>query len=179
MTICVGTGHRPPKLGGYSPTAIYTVTQFARRAVDFYRRPENGELKCVISGMALGWDTALAQAAVFYELPFMAYIPDLDQANKWPQASRDLYNELLSKACHVKVCIRGEYHPANMQIRNEYMVDDCQVVLALWDGKSGGGTYNCVKYAERWYKPVVNLWPVWQQFLQKESLEWPELPSKK
>ena len=34
-----------------------------------------------------------------------------------------------------------------MQERNEWMVNNCDVLIAVWDGTSGG-TANCVKYAE-------------------------------
>jgi len=44
-----------------------------------------------------------------------------------------------------------------MQTRNIWMVDNCDLVLALWDG-SDGGTGNCIKYANKIGKPIVNLW---------------------
>jgi uncharacterized phage-like protein YoqJ len=49
-----------------------------------------------------------------------------------------------------------------MQIRNEWMVDNAHIVLALWDGSSGG-TGNCIKYANRKSvnKPIINLWSSW------------------
>lgn len=37
------------------------------------------------------------------------------------------------------------------------MVDDCDSLLALWDGSSGG-TKNCLDYARKKGKPYINLW---------------------
>jgi uncharacterized phage-like protein YoqJ len=45
-----------------------------------------------------------------------------------------------------------------MQKRNEYMVDNSDIVIAVWDG-SKGGTYNCVKYAEKLGKKIIVINP--------------------
>jgi uncharacterized phage-like protein YoqJ len=53
-----------------------------------------------------------------------------------------------------------------MQKRNEMMVDDCNLLLTLWDG-SDGGTANCLGYARR-KRPdleTVNLWDSWQKMV--------------
>ena len=48
-----------------------------------------------------------------------------------------------------------------MQQRNELMVNDSDMVLALWDGESAGGTWNCIQYAGKVEKEIVNLWDAW------------------
>ena len=45
-----------------------------------------------------------------------------------------------------------------MQKRNEYMVDLADKVIAVWNG-STGGTYNCVKYAEKCGKEIIRIVP--------------------
>ena len=40
----------------------------------------------------------------------------------------------------------ASYSPYLMQKRNKYIVDNCDILLAIWDG-SKGETGNCVKYA--------------------------------
>jgi uncharacterized phage-like protein YoqJ len=44
------------------------------------------------------------------------------------------------------------------QKRNEWMVDHAQMVIAVWDGSSGG-TANCVKYALKQGKRVWQINP--------------------
>ena len=39
----------------------------------------------------------------------------------------------------------GPYTSAAMQVRNEWMADHCDVLLALWNG-TPGGTANCLRY---------------------------------
>ena len=122
----------------------------------------------VISGMALGWDQALAQAALNLDIPYYAYIPFNGQESKWPVNSQDVYRFLLNKADHIVECSEPGYAVWKMQHRNECMVKDADVVLALWNGSSGG-TANCVDYAEKVKKQVVNLWPVYQMIATVNS----------
>lgn len=152
--IISGTGHRPDKLGGYSDDVLVKLKTLA---IDLI--PE--DTTKIITGMALGWDTALALAAIWRHIPFVAAVPFLGQEKMWPKESQTRYHNLLGAAEDVVyVCDQG-YAPWKMQIRNEYMVDHCDTVLALWDG-SAGGTSNCVKYAEKKGKPIINIWKHWE-----------------
>lgn len=45
-----------------------------------------------------------------------------------------------------------------MQKRNEWMVDNCDILIAVWD-KSPGGTKNCVDYAESKKKQIIYINP--------------------
>jgi len=45
-----------------------------------------------------------------------------------------------------------------MQKRNEYMVDNADIVIAVWDGTKGG-TCNCVRYAKKLGKDIVIINP--------------------
>lgn len=151
--IIAGTGHRPPKLGGYGFEATQHVIRVAEIALDGHR-PD-----VVISGMALGWDQALAEAAIKLNIELHAYIPFLTQSARWPQVSQDRYLELLDAAKVVKDCSNGGLYSASaMQLRNEAMVDDCDLVLALWDGQPSGGTFNCIQYAEKIGRTIDNCW---------------------
>jgi hypothetical protein len=55
-----------------------------------------------------------------------------------------------------------------MQIRNEWMVDHCTHVAALWDG-SPGGTGNCIRYVRKIGRPFDNLWQDWQALLTTQD----------
>lgn len=148
--VVAATGHRPNKLGGYSDKARGKLVRLAMQELNKLRP------STVITGMALGWDTAIAGAAYTLGIPYIAAVPFKGQEKMWHEDSKDLYNFLLRKANKVVyVCDEG-YDPWKMQKRNEWMVDNADVILALWDG-SKGGTSNCVAYAEG-KKPVVNCW---------------------
>ena len=152
--IIAGTGHRPDKLGGYTPEAWLRLRTFAVSQLKIINPTH------VISGMALGWDQALANAAIILEIPWTAAIPFIGQESAWPQKSQDFYHTLLKRATTQEIVCPGGYSGAKMQIRNEWMVNHCDHVLALWDGTSGG-TYNCLAYASRVAKPITNVWSQW------------------
>lgn len=148
--IVAGTGHRPNKLGGYNNEAYLKLVDIAENWLKD-NRPSK-----VISGMAQGWDQALAQAAINLNIPFTAAIPFEGQESRWSEKGQKYYRNLLTKADSiVHVCEAG-YEPYKMQVRNEWMVNHCDMVLAMWDGTQGG-THNCVKYAYAQKKKVVNL----------------------
>lgn len=149
--IIAGTGHRPSKLGGYGPEVTRKLIQIA---TDYLQEHKPAY---VISGMALGWDTALAIAANNLDIPFIAAVPFRGQENAWPHGSKVLYKHLLLNAEHVEYVCDDGYAAWKMQQRNKWMVDNCDVLLALWDG-SNGGTGNCIKYAKSVGRDIHNLW---------------------
>jgi uncharacterized phage-like protein YoqJ len=149
--ILAGTGHRPDKLGGYFDHIHIRLLALARAELTRLRP------SLVISGMALGWDQALAQAAVDLGIPFDAYLPFIDQDLTWPLAARARYWDLLKRAHDGIYCSPGLYAPWKMQKRNERMVDASDLLLALWDG-TPSGTANCVRYAKRVGRPIENVW---------------------
>lgn len=155
MIIC-GTGHRPNKVGGYSKEAQSKLYYLAKGWLAD-NRPDK-----VISGMALGWDQALANAAYVLDIPYIAAVPFAGQQQAWPEESREFFDKLLGHAEEIVIVSAGNYAPWKMQVRNEWMVDHCDTVLALWDG-SAGGTGNCIKYANKVGKPIVNLWEIYNE----------------
>lgn len=154
-----GTGHRLDKLSeGYTEAGRDRLVSLARWALVKYKPT------AVISGMAQGWDQALAEAAMSYGIPFDAAVPFLGQEKQWPRESVERYRNLLSKARTVIVVCNGGYAAWKMQKRNEWMSDHADGLLALWNG-SDGGTANCVRYAQDKHpaKPIYNVWDEWMR----------------
>lgn len=158
MIVC-GTGHRPNKLGGYSEQALNDLTNLAYEAL-VELKPE-----AVIAGGAIGWDQALANAAYRLKIPLTLAYPFEGFESKWPKDSvgARFHKEMELIVEHLDVPIKKVYvsEPGyaawKMQVRNKWMVDNATHVLALWDG-SAGGTGNCVAYANKIDRPVINLW---------------------
>lgn len=138
------TGHRPDKLGGYGDKAQAIVREVATRSLD-HIKPD-----MVYTGMALGWDQAVAKAAIELKIPFIAAVPFYGQQNAWPESSQVIYRQLLHQAADVVVVTESdEYRPEYMQRRNQFMVDASNMLLALWNPEEKrGGTFNCIRYAE-------------------------------
>lgn len=161
--LIAATGHRPNKLGGYGRD-VYT--HLVKLAYDYLGRmqPEG-----VISGMALGWDQAWADAALLLNIPVHAAIPFEGLESQWPNESKNNFHRILKRCTSVTVVCEGLYAGFKMQIRNEWMVDRAVRICALWDG-SPGGTGNCLKYKGDWQRPVDNLWPQWLELTHPSAL---------
>ena len=157
--ILSGTGHRPDKLAwGYKKEGIEFLVSVATVKLEELKPSE------VISGMALGWDTGLAIAALRLNIPLIAAVPFLGQEKQWPEQSQRLFNRILEKAKRVEIVCSGEYSAWKMQVRNNWMVDNSDKVLALWNGTEGG-TSNCVKYARKQNKEIINCWELYESML--------------
>lgn len=169
LTLC-GSGHRPGKLvlgraNAYDPTVYRRLIDLASAALEKYKPAR------VISGMALGWDQALAEAAIAADIPLYAYVPFRGQESVWSHSSQTLYRLILDQATAVKICYRGGYQLWKLSARNRQMVDDSKLVLALFDGTPKGGTFSCLQYAASRDVPVVNLWKSWLKFGDAFALE--------
>lgn len=179
------TGHRPHKLWGYvdliprkeseeskkeSKGELIDKRKNKYRALfvtlrdtvleNWVNRDE--ELR-IISGMALGVDQVAAYVGIYLReryknVKLEAAIPCQGQDLKWRDWSKWVYQYLLSK-CDVKTLVHdGPYNYHCMQDRNEYMVDHADLLIAVWDGSSGG-TGNCVRYAKTRNVKIIQIDP--------------------
>lgn len=161
--IVAATGHRPDKLGGWTKDVHNALCDFALRTLAL-QRPSG-----VISGMALGWDHAVAVACVRLGIPFVAAIPFEGQESRWPKTAQNDYQKLLLCASSVHVvCDRQQVEDGGvvwaLQERNCWMVDNSAGLLALWNGDRKGGTFNCVQYAREGKRTIKNVWPEWSEY---------------
>jgi uncharacterized phage-like protein YoqJ len=151
--IVAATGHRPDKLGGYSLDAYKKYYNIA----DKWLSNNIKDIEYVIVGGALGWDTAVWDACIDCEIPVWLAKPFPGQELKWPEESQKFYKHLQKFTTKVHIISTGPYAAYKMQVRNLWMVQRADLILAMWDG-SEGGTYNCIKTAEKQNKPIVNLY---------------------
>ncbi len=155
------TGHRPPRLGlSYHSEHNRLLTMFAKSVIEESRQGYD-ELT-MISGMAQGWDQAVAHAAVLLGISFIAAIPFDGQESPWPEQGRVRYRELLKRASEVVVVSPGSYAKDKYITRDRWMVNQSDAVLALWDGAKNGGTFETIRYAEDNDLEVVNTWEQWE-----------------
>lgn len=172
MTTLAVTGHRPDRLFGGSARSQGGRQDYVRKlARAELRKLAEQELKTiaperVLTGMALGWDQVVAEACLNLSIPFLAYIPCDNQDAPWMQADKIRYQHLLGLAAEVVNVSPGHYTAWKMFKRNEALVDNCDMLLTLWDGDYSGGTGRCVMYAERQrlVRPTLQIrhcWDLW------------------
>lgn len=138
------TGHRPGKLGGYQATENFKAIR--RHMRDFLTKAPDGEL-FLLSGGALGIDQFWIEVGLHLDLPVIAALPFEGYDERWPINSRRKYAALLDKCYEVVYVSEPGYHPAKLQTRNEYLVNNSDVLTAYWNGEHVGGTANCVDFA--------------------------------
>lgn len=129
-----------------------------------------------ISGGAIGFDTIAFSCVNFLKqkYPYIKNtlaIPFKNQFTKWNNNQKNIYfnminisdlNIYVDKQPDYKLGGRVRedvYHPAKMQKRNEFMVDKSDFIIACWNYEKSGGTYNCIEYAIKKYKPILIINP--------------------
>ena len=150
FTVCI-TGHRPSKLFGYDiHSSLYDTlrTEISKRLVALCDKFQE---ICCISGCALGTDTIFIEECqklvdAGYKIHIKLAIPCRNHDKCWSLDDRQRFKEMVTKYDHHYV-VNGPYITTCLQLRNRYMVDNSDLVLAVWDG-SPSGTGNCVKYAQ-------------------------------
>ena len=153
------TGHRPDKLGNDYDLRSSLIDNIHLSILEILESIDKDLNILPITGMALGIDTLYALIAIELNLSFIAAIPCLNQESKWIEKSRKVYRDIINNPlCTVHYVTDGEYTQSCMQKRNEWMVDECNELIAIWDGTSGG-TSNCVKYAESRSKKIHRVNP--------------------
>ena len=180
ITVCF-TGHRPDKLGGYdwsSPKNKSIMAKLRDTIVEEINSTDEKQFHFICGG-ALGIDQMafdivqdikcntlkLNPISILTEIA----LPFLKQEVKWQESSRLKWRKQLNTADKVtrvdmleEYKIKGYeediYYPAKMQKRNEYMVNNSDVIIAVWNGTKGG-TYNCVRYAKQKGREIIRLNP--------------------
>ncbi len=155
------TGHRPQALGGFSRNQAMNawVIQSLGTTIDLLI---GAGYKTFITGGALGVDTWAAIEVLnrrHLGAKLIIAIPCDNQDSPWSEEDRKVYARTLGDADAVYQVIPGEYAGWKMQRRNEWMVNNANRIVAVWNGDNHGGTYNCVIYARSQCRPIHILNP--------------------
>lgn len=147
------TGHQPHLLGGYGMEAQEALTSWACGWIRLHRPTK------VITGMAPGWDLAMARAASRCGTRFIAALAFPEQGQDWPDPAREELDTLLGAAEYVHVQ-SNDKHKGCWTNRDRWVLDQAEAVVALWSGIDGG-TARAVKAAAGMGLPIINLWDEW------------------
>lgn len=136
--IVMTTGHRPQRLQGKEKeiSEWYAATLASLQ-------PE-----VCISGMAAGADTLFALAAIDAGRILWCYYPYL-------RPSHDGQEEYIREYASKRWAAFKTFSRESYSIRDKAMVDDSDVVLAVYDGKPAGGTYATIEYAKSKGKQII------------------------
>lgn len=143
-TILAGTGHREGKYD----------SQFEQRLEKAFL---DSKPAAYIQGLASGFDLVSASIAIDLGIPVVSAKP---WTTHTPRVSdRSLYEYVVKYSEETFVVTESDHYPGPWvyQVRNVWMVDEANLIVAYWNGKPGG-TANCIKYANKQDKKVRNIY---------------------
>lgn len=160
---CCFTGHRPEKLPWGTDETDPRCAALKRKIYDAVESAYEEGMRHFICGMARGCDFYFAEAVVSLrrkrgDVILEAAVPCSEQAGGWPEADRVRWRSLLAQ-CDLETLVQEHYTKGCMLRRNRYMVDHSALLIAVYDGVSGG-TRRTLEYAIRQKVPFLDIPPV-------------------
>lgn len=142
-TSCAFTGHRQLDKD-FSPQQLLTEieTLIQNGVTTFY------------NGMAMGFDLLAAECVLLFKkkhpyLRLIACVPCYGQERYFSEEDKARYIHLL-KVADETVVLSEKYFQGCMQVRDQYMVDRADTLLAYCKKETGGAAYT-VKYCQKKY----------------------------
>ncbi|MEG0863223.1 MAG: SLOG family protein [Clostridia bacterium] len=150
LNTCMITGHRKISL-----TQIPHIHQELERII--ISAVESGYTH-FISGFAEGADLLFADIVVElkarYPITLEAALPYRNRIN-----TKDCNFQKLITQCD-EIGIHSEMNTFNCyKKRNQYMVRNADLIIAVYDGRKSGGTYSTLQYAKILAKPIKIIFP--------------------
>ena len=149
-TCCV-TGHRKIPLEKIQYVKDRLTEEIARAIEDGYTN--------FISGFASGSDLYFAEIVKSYidrglKLSLEAAIP---YRKRYRALMNDTDNSALLLACSNIKVLSENYSINSFMKRNLYMIENSELVIAVYDGRNKGGTFNTIRAAERMNRQVLRI----------------------
>lgn len=151
---------------GYSPDKLYGYNLKNRRWAKLFKLFQKIIIERratkAITGMLLGVDTVFAMAVLNlrdrkrYPIQLCCAIPCYNMTDPWiSNVDVRRYNQILNCANEVEYVTKGIYTPRCFFKRDQYMINNCDELLAVWDGIHG--LPRRIKYAQYKQKPITLL----------------------
>lgn len=164
--ICCFTGHRSQKLpwkfneedNRYKQTRKEVKTEIEKAIERGYNH--------FISGMALGFDIMCAGIVLemkkkYKNIILECAVPCKGQESKWPEKEQKRYRKIIKQADKIR-CVYDYYIDGCMKERNQYMINNSSLVIALFNGLPGG-TKQTIDYAKAQGLEVIIIKPISQE----------------
>lgn len=151
---CCFTGHRPENL-----YANCDESELYQRILKAVENAVSDGYQYFLCGGSRGADFLFAEAVIYLRTKYPHIklnfiLPCRDQAEQWSREDRDCYSRLLNSADEV-ICLNDKYKSGCMHQRNRYMVDRSTLLIAAYNGTSGGTEYT-YKYAQKKHLRIVD-----------------------
>lgn len=170
---CCFTGYRPQKLTYLREETGTAYQRLYRLLTKLIESAVAEGYDYFISGFAEGVDLIAAEIVLSLknsgcDIKLEAALPGMNQARYWTAEQKGAYYRLLDQADY-KNCAEQKMTRYSCLKRDEYMVDQADLVLAVFDGKKGGTAYT-LHYAREKKRNVWIVDPLQYTVAKEEGL---------
>lgn len=158
------TGHRPELLpfgeNELSAAAIRAKTMILDEILSSAAKG----CDTFLNGGARGGDIIFAEqvllvkATEYPNIRLITVVPHEGQANSWTEAWRERYFRIHELSAEV-ITLASRYSRDCYHVRNRYLVDNADRLLALYNGCATGGTAYTIKYAQQKNREIIVIDP--------------------
>ncbi len=157
------TGYRPQKMPFGFDEADSRCVDFKKRLRDTIESLIWQGYQHFISGGALGMDMYAAEAVLELKKEYPDILLEMvspfdEQATKWAREYQRRHDALFEQA-DIVTATGHTYTKSCMFVRNRYLVDNADLLLAAYDGQPGG-TEMTIRYARKMGIQVCCIKPV-------------------
>ena len=157
---CSFTGHRAAKLPWGFNEQDPRCVQLKQQIYDAIDAIYDSGVRHYICGMANGCDMYFGEAVLELkkakkDVTLEAAVPFAGQADHWREPEKSRWQKIYNGSDYITV-VSKTYTKDCMNKRNRYMVDNCNVLLAAYNGTKGG-TQNTILYGIRSKKEVIQI----------------------
>ncbi len=119
-------------------------------------------MRIFLCGMAIGFDLSAAETVIackklHRDIRLVAVVPFGEQAVRFNDSDRERFRAVLREADDT-ILLSAEYHHGVYTLRNNFLVDHAAVIVAWFNGSSGGTGYTVRRALSR-DREVINLYP--------------------
>jgi uncharacterized phage-like protein YoqJ len=161
---CCFTGHNPQSLPfRFNENTQLCIALNEALKKEIVKMIEENFVTYFISGMAIGAELYAAKIVLdlkkqYSQLFLEGALSCETQANNWREKYREQYFNILAE-CDKTILLQTHYSDNCIQKQNEYIVNNSDYIIAVWNGKPYG-TGKTVKYAQSKGLEITKIDPV-------------------
>ena len=158
------TGHRPELLPFSENELSADCIRVKAMILDKIMSSAAKGCDTFLNGGARGGDIIFAEqvllvkATEYPNIQLITVVPHEGQANSWSESWRERYFRILELSTDV-IMLSSRYTRDCYHVRNRYLVDNAEKLLALYNGGATGGTAYTVKYARQKNREIIVIDP--------------------
>ncbi len=169
---CAFTGHRPKSFPWGYDESDQRCVELKEVFANQIRLLVNRGYTDFLSGMALGVDVWAAQTVLslrenHQNIKLHCILPCIGQEKSWSDEAKATYFSIIKQA-DSRVYVSRRYYRDCMLDRNRFMVDNSNLLFAVYGGVSRSGTASTINYARSQKREILILDPLTNNLIEEK-----------